>query len=149
MTLTWTITDRVNRIWFYFFLAAAVIGGATIVWGQPALWTMVLVGLMFFQAWRLAIEKTVTVVVDADGITKTLGRETWRRPWSEVGAAEVRRVWGTNQLVLSDAHATPQEWSYSNKLSGLARIGRGGLAVQVPDDQVDGVRRLLALRAEG
>lgn len=149
MPLTWTTTDRANRIWFYFFLGAAATGGATIVWGQPALWTMVLVGLMLFQAWRLALDKKVTVVVDADGITKTLGRESWHRAWSDVGAVEVRRVWGSNQLVIADADPTPQEWSYSNRLSGLARIGRGALAVQVPDDQLVAVRKLLTRRAGG
>ena len=148
MTLTWTITDRANRVWFYLFLAAGVVGGAAILWvAQPALWAMVLVGLMLFQAWRLALDKTVTVTVDETGITKTIGRETWHRDWSEAGRAELREVWGTHQLVLLDADATPQEWSYSNRLSGLARIGRGALAAQVPADQVAALRKLLAARA--
>lgn len=147
MTLSWTMTDRANRIWFYVFLVAGLVGAATVVWAEPALWTMVLAGLMLFQAWRLALDKTVTVALDQTGITKQLGRETWHRDWADVGTVEIREVWGTHQLVIADADPTPQEWSYSNRLSGLARIGRGALAAQVPADQVAAVRKLLAARA--
>ena len=147
MTLSWTTTDRANRVWFYLFLVTGLLGATTVVWGEPALWTMVLVGLALFQAWRLAVDKTVSVTLDETGITKQLGRETWHRDWADVGAVEIRRVWGTHQLVVADANPTPQEWSYSNRLSGLARIGRNSLAAQVPDDQVAAVRQLLAARA--
>jgi len=144
--LTWTVTDRANRVWFYVFLLAGVAGGAVVLWAEVNLMAMVLTATALLQAWRLGNERTVTVTLDADGISKQLGRDTWRRKWSQVGHAELRRVWGSDQLVLTGVASTPAEWSFSNRLAGLARIGRGNLAAQVAPDQVVAVRDLLARR---
>ncbi|MDQ7993670.1 MAG: hypothetical protein AAGC63_11615 [Propionicimonas sp.] len=146
MPLTWTITDRANRIWFYLFLVVAVAAGAGVVWGEPQVWAIALSVALLFQAWRLANERTVVVTVDEHGVSKQLGRDSWRREWSQAERVELRRVWGTHQLVLTGAGSTPQEWSFSNKLLGLARIGRGSLAVQVAPGEVPAVRDLLARR---
>ena len=143
MPLTWTVTDRANRVWFYLLLLVGVAAGGVVLWLETNLAAMVVALVALFQAWRLGNERTATVTADADGITKRLGRDTWRREWSQVHTAGLRRVWGSHQLVLTGAGSTPQEWSFSNKLAGLARIGRGSLAVQVPSDQVAAVRELL------
>jgi len=144
MPLTWTVIDRANRVWFYVFLLAGVAGGAVVLWAEADLVGMVLTAVAFLQAWRLGNERTVTVTVDADGINKLLGGQTWRREWSQVETAGLRRVFGSHQLVLTGAASTPQEWNFSNKLVGLARIGRGSLAAQVAADQVPAVRELIA-----
>ena len=146
MPLTWTVTDLATRIWFYLHLTAVVAGGAYVVWGEFTLAIAVPVVVLLFQAWRLALEKLVTVTIDGAGVTKTLGRDTWHRDWTQVAGAELRRVLGSHQLVLTGAASTPQEWSFSNKLFCLARIGRGALAVQVPARHVEAVASLLEER---
>jgi hypothetical protein len=144
MPLTWTGTDLATRIWFYLHLGAVVVGGALVVWADFSIALAVLVALLLFQTWRLANEKLVTVTIDGTGVTKTLGRDTWHRDWSDVSGARLRRVLGSHQLVLAGAASTPQEWSFSIKLFCLARIGRGALAVQVQARHVESVRSLLA-----
>lgn len=146
MPLTWTITDRANRVWFYLVLGVAVAVGASVVWGDPQLWAMAVSVVLVAQAWRLSLERTVEVTIDEDGVSKRLGNQTWRRDWSEVDAAQLRQVWGSHQLVLTGANSTPSEWNFSNKLPGLARIGRGSLAVQVAADRLPAVQELLAGR---
>lgn len=137
--LTWTVTDRATRIAFYGCLVLAAAALAPIVAGDVSLPLMVLVLVLIYQAWRLAMARQLRVRLEESGITKTVGTRTWRLAWEQVTALQLVSFLGTDQLV---ARVTePVAWSASDKL--FAKLGRNEVAVQVPAALLPQLREFL------
>jgi hypothetical protein len=126
--LNWTLTDRITRIVFYGCLVLAAVVLTPILAGEVSLPLMVVVLVLVYQAWRLAMSREVRVHVDEAGITKTIGTRTWRLAWEQVTGLRLDRFLGTDQLVLRTTEA--MAWNASDKL--FTRLGRAEVAVQVP-----------------
>ena len=140
--VTWTVTDRVTRIVFFGCLAIAAAALAPVIAGTVSLPLMVVVLVLVYQAWRLAMARSLRVRMDETGITKTIGTRTWQLPWSHVTAVRAERFAGTGQLVLRTTD--PLGWDASDKL--FWKLGRTEAAVQVPDALLPEVRAFLAGR---
>jgi len=138
--LTWTVTDRATRLSFYGCLALAALALVPVLAGDPSIPLMVLVLVLVYQAWRLAIAREAVVGVDDRGISKSVGARTWRLAWEHVTAAHLTRLLGTDQLVLRTTDAVA--WSPSDKL--FWKLGRTETAVQVPADLVPQLREFLS-----
>lgn len=138
--LSWAVTDRVTRIVFYGCLVLAAAALTPILAGEISLPLMVLVLVLVYQAWRLAMSREVRVQVDGTGLTKTIGTRTLRLAWEQVTGLRTERFLGTDQLVL---RTTDQiAWSASDKL--FTKLGRTEVAVQVPPAVLPQLRQRVA-----
>lgn len=140
--LTWTVTDRATRVTFYGSLVLAAAALAPILAGEVSLPLMVLVLVLIYQAWRLAMARQLRVRLDESGLTKTIGTRTWRLAWEQVTALDVVRFLGTDQVVVRTTE--PLAWSASDKL--FAKLGRTEVAVQVPAALLPQLREFVAAR---
>lgn len=138
--LTWTVTDRATRLSFYGCLALAALALVPVLSGDPSIPLMVLVLILVYQAWRLAMARQVQVRLDHLGLTKTIGTRTWQLPWEQVTAVRLTRLLGTDQLVLRTTGAVA--WNASDRLFG--KLGRTEAAVQVPASVLAELRALLS-----
>lgn len=138
--LTWTVTDRATRITFYGCLALAALALVPVLAGDPSIPLMVLVLVLVYQAWRLAIARNVVVSMDEGGITKTVGARTWRLAWEQVTAVQLIRLLSADQLVVRTTDAIA--WNPSDKL--FWKLGRTEAAVQVPAARVPELREFLS-----
>jgi len=138
--MAWTITDRATRISFYGCLALAALALVPVLEGEPSIPLMVLVLVLVYQAWRLAIARQVAVRLDEGGITKTIGTRTWRLEWEQATAVRMIRALGTEHLVARTTGAIA--WNPSDKL--FWKLGRTEVAVQVPPALVPELREFLA-----
>ncbi len=138
--LTWTVTDRVTRITFYGCLVLAAAALTPILAGDVSLPLMVLVLALVYQAWRLAMDRQLRVLLDEGGITKTIGTRTWRLAWEQVTAVGLDQFLGTEQLVARTTESIT--WNASDKL--FWKLGRNDVAVQVPAALLPQVRELVA-----
>jgi hypothetical protein len=140
--LTWTVTDRATRIVFYGCLVLAAAALAPVLAGEVSLPLMVVVLVLVYQAWRLAMARHLTVRLDDSGITKNVGGRTWRLAWEQVTALTLRRYLGAGHLVVRTTDA--MAWNASDKL--FWKLGRNEAALQVPPAMLPQVRAFLAAR---
>jgi hypothetical protein len=138
--MAWTITDRATRISFYGCLALAALALVPVLAGDLSIPLMVLVLVLVYQAWRLAMARQVAVRLDEGGITKSIGARTWRLEWERVTAVRLVQALGTGQLVARTTD--PIAWNPSDKL--FWKLGRTEVAVQVPPALVPELRAFLA-----
>ena len=138
--MAWTVTDRATRLTFYGCLVLAGLALLPVLAGDPSIPLMVLVLVLVYQAWRLAMARHVAVRLDASGITKTVGTRTWHLGWEEVTALRLTRFVGVGHLVVRTTG--PVVWNVSDKL--MWKLGRAEAAVQVPDALQGELRAFLA-----
>lgn len=141
MTLAWSLTDRMNRIWMSFCLVLASAGMIPFLLDRMSVLMMVAVGLLLVQAWHHSRMRTVTVTLDPVGITKQLAHRTWVVRWADVVSARLVTCWGSTQLVIRTAEPLAG-WSFSDR--PLGRLPRGTRAAQVDPGQGDQVRAIFA-----
>ncbi len=140
--LTWTITDRATRVLFYGCLLLAAGALAAILAGDVSMPLMALALILVYQAWRLALARQVTVLLDETGITKTVGSRTMRLPWEQVTAVRFDRFLGSVQLVLRTVEGS--SWNASDKL--FTKLRHTEAAAQVPAARLSQVREFLTGR---
>jgi hypothetical protein len=127
--MAWTVTDRATRLSFFGCLLLAGLALLPVLAGDPSIPLMVLVLVLVYQAWRLAMSRHVVVRLDANGITKTVGTRTWHLGWEAVTALRLTRFLGAGHLVVRTTG--PVAWTASDKL--FWKLGRTEAAIQVPD----------------
>lgn len=137
--LSWAVTDRVTRLVFYGCLVLAAAALTPILAGEVSLPLMVVVLVLVYQAWRLAMTREVRVQLDGTGITKTIGTRSLRLAWEQVTGLRTERFLGTDQLVLRTTDAVA--WSASDKL--FTKLDRTEVAVQVPQAVLPQLRQLV------
>jgi hypothetical protein len=140
--LTWTITDRANRIAFFGCLVLAAAALTPILAGELSLPLMVLVLVLVYHAWRLAVARQVHVHLDVSGITKTIGTRTWRLAWERVTAVTLTDFLGAGQIVVRTTE--PLAWNASDKL--FWKLGRTEAAIQVPAALLPQLREFLTTK---
>jgi hypothetical protein len=140
--MAWTVTDRATRLSFYGCLVLAGLALLPVLAGDPSIPLMVLVLVLVYQAWRLAMARHVAVRLDASGITKTVGTRTWHLDWETVTALRMERFLGAGHLVVRTTG--PVAWNVSDKL--FWKLGGPEAAIQVPDPLQAELRAFLAGR---
>jgi len=138
--IEWELADRAHLLGFAACLTGASVLVVPLFAGEESLVLMIAVLVLVSQAWRLRLARFLRGRLDADGITKELGRQQWRLTWADVSCARLITVFGSTQLVLTTADTG--SWSISDRLAG--RVGVHGRALQVPTDQLTAVRQLLS-----
>lgn len=142
--MEWTLTDRANRVGLIILVLIAAGAITPILLGSTSLPLMAIVALTIVAIWRLSLARWVVVVIDRDGISKTLGAHTWRLDWDQVTSAGFTRFFGSDQLLLVSERHRQQHWSGSDRLYNLASAD--SRAVQVPARQLSAVKELLVAR---
>ncbi|MFZ0529783.1 MAG: hypothetical protein WAL91_04510 [Propionicimonas sp.] len=137
--ISWSSTDRMNRVAFYLCLAVATALATPILAGATSLPLMVGVLVLVYQAWRLAVARAVSGRLDASGVAKQLGPRSWKLAWTQVSAARFTTFLGSSQLVLTSTGDA--SWNPSDRL--LGRLPRGSRALQVEPGDIDRIAALL------